>query len=199
LNKINSQKIKVAVLISGRGSNMQALIEACKNSDYPAQIALVIANKADAYGLEIAQQNNIKTAFLDHKKFASRQEFDAKLSEIIEENNCDIICLAGFMRLLSEKFVNHWAGKLINIHPSLLPAFKGANAVGDALDYGVKYTGCTVHFVTQEMDSGPIIAQAVVEINEGDTKEILASRILQKEHIIYAQALKKICQNMEKK
>lgn len=192
------RKIKVAILISGRGSNMQALIEACKNANYPAEIAIVISNKKDAFGLEIAKKEGIKTVFIDHKNFKTREEFDAEMTKIIEQNNCELICLAGFMRLLSGQFVNRWFDRLINIHPSLLPEFKGADAVGDALKAGAKISGCTVHFVREEMDSGPIILQAEVVVKENDTKEILAHRILEKEHIIYKKALAQICQNLSK-
>jgi len=197
-NTAKTKKIKVAILISGRGSNMQALIEASKDINYPAEIALVISNKKDALGLEIAQREGIKTVFIDHKNFKLREEFDAQMTKIIEQNNCKIICLAGFMRLLSDQFVNHWFDYLINIHPSLLPEFKGADAVGDALKAGAKISGCTVHFVREEMDCGPIILQERIEINEKDTKETLAHRILEKEHVIYKEALAQICQNLLK-
>lgn len=192
------KKIKVAILISGRGSNMQALIKACKDVNYPAEIAVVISNKQDALGLEIASKEGIKTKFINHKDFKSREEFDAELTKVIEQNNCEIICLAGFMRLLSGQFVNRHFDRLINIHPSLLPKFKGADAVGDALKAGAKISGCTVHFVREEMDSGPIICQAEVEVKKEDNKETLAHRILEKEHIIYKEALAKVCQNLIK-
>lgn len=193
-----TDKIKTAILISGRGSNMKALVEAARDPDFPAEIALVISNKKDAAGLQFAQDNNIKTAFVNHKDFSSREEFDKQVSKIITENNCRLVCLAGFMRVLSAWFVQKWRNHLINIHPSLLPAFKGGNAVKDALEHGVKYSGCTAHFVTEEVDCGPIIKQAAVEILENDTVESLATRILQKEHIIYKQALKTVCLNMMK-
>ena len=192
------KKTKVAILISGRGSNMQALIRACKDINYPAEIVVIISNKKDASGLEIAKKEGIKTFFIDHKNFKLREEFDVEMTKIIEQNNCEVICLAGFMRLLSAQFVNHWFDRLINIHPSLLPAFKGADAVGDALKAGVKVSGCTVHFVREEMDSGPIIGQAEVEVKEKDTKETLANRILEKEHVIYKEALAQVCQNLSK-
>jgi phosphoribosylglycinamide formyltransferase 1 len=187
-------KIKVAILISGRGSNMKVLIDACKNQDFPAEIALVISNKKDAKGLEIAASSGIATEFIDHKKFASRQEFDAAMSEKIEEYGCKIVCLAGFMRLLSEQFVQKWYDRSMNIHPSLLPDFKGADAVGDAIKAGAKVSGCTVHLLRSEMDTGPILEQASVEVLQNDTKESLAARILQKEHEIYPKALKKLCE-----
>lgn len=187
------KKVKVAILISGRGSNMQAIVSACENADFPAEIVLVFSNKKDAAGLEFARQKNIPTAFIDHKNFSTREEFDKKMSEEIEKSRADIICLAGFMRLLSPWFVKRWFDRLINIHPSLLPEFKGADAVGDAIKAGAKKSGCTVHFVREEMDSGPIIKQAVVPVLEGDTKETLAAKILKEEHRIYPASLKIIC------
>lgn len=190
------QKIKIAILISGRGSNMQALINACLAVDFCAEVALVISNKADALGLEFARERGIETLFIDHKKFASRADFDRALSVEIEKRNCKIICLAGFMRLLSFQFVQQWQGKIINIHPSLLPQFKGADAVGDAIKAGVKKSGCTVHFVVEEMDAGPIIMQAEVDILPSDTKETLAAKILKKEHELYPQALALVCKEI---
>lgn len=195
------KKIKVAILISGRGSNMKALIEACKDSDFPAQIAMVLSNKTNAEGLEFAQNNGIETAVIDHRDFLNRdnprQEFDMAVSKEIEKSGAQIICLAGFMRLLSPWFVKRWFNNLINIHPSLLPKFKGANAVADAIDAGAKESGCTTHFVREEMDSGPIIKQAKVKVLKNDTKESLAARILKEEHIIYPQSLKIICQKLQ--
>jgi len=192
------QKIKVAILISGRGSNMQALIKACENANFPAEIALVISNKQNALGLEFAKSKGIETIFIDHKKFSSRVEFDLAMSTEIAKRNCQLICLAGFMRLLSKEFVEKWSNKIINIHPSLLPQFKGADAVGDAIKAGAKKSGCTVHFVVEEMDAGLIIGQEEVEIFPSDTKEILAERILQKEHQLYAKSLKQVCENLLK-
>lgn len=192
------KKIKVAILISGRGSNMKALIEAAKDKNFPAEIALVISNKENAPGLETAKNEKISTIFIDHKKFASRAEFDLAMTKEIEKHDCQIICLAGFMRLLSSEFVRHWHGRAINIHPSLLPDFKGANAVADALKAGAKKAGCTTHFVEEEMDAGPIIMQAEVVVLANDTQESLAKRILEKEHQIYPQSLKLICEKMVK-
>jgi len=193
-----TKKTKIAILISGRGSNMQAIIEACKNPDFPAEVVLVLSNKEDALGLDFAKENNIPTAIINHKNFASRQDFDQELSKVIENSSANLICLAGFMRLLSPWFVNHWFDKIINIHPSLLPEFKGADAVGDAIKAGAKISGCTVHFVREEMDSGPIILQKKVEVLPNDTKETLAKKILKEEHVAYVQALKIICENYEK-
>ncbi len=197
-HKITMQKIKTAILISGRGSNMRALVEAAKSSNYPAEIVLVISNKENAAGLEFASQNNIKTAIINHKDFTSRQDFDQELAKIIDENNCQIVCLAGFMRLLSGWFTNKYQGRLINIHPSLLPDFKGDKAVEDVLNAGVSQSGCTVHFVTEQMDSGEIIKQAEVEVLKDDTIETLAARILKQEHIIYPESLAIICNNFSK-
>ena len=189
------QKVKTAILISGRGSNMQALIKAAENPKYKAEITLIISNQANALGLKFAQQNNIKTAIIDHKKFSSRQDFDNAVAKIIDENSCEIICLAGFMRLLSSWFIDKYKNRIINIHPSLLPAFKGQKAVLDALNYGVKITGCTTHFVTKDMDSGPIIQQTAVKVLNNDNYNTLSTRILQQEHIIYPQSLEIICNN----
>lgn len=198
-----SNKTKIAILISGRGSNMQALVEACRNVDFPAQVAVVLSNKSDAKGLDFAKEQGIKTAIVEHKNFSKklfpqktaeelREEFDKAVSAEIEKSGAEIICLAGFMRLLSPWFVEKYFDRTINIHPSLLPEFKGADAVGDAVKAGAKISGCTVHFVREEMDSGPIIKQAQVEVFADDTKETLAQRILKEEHRIYPEALKEI-------
>ena len=196
-------KVKISILISGRGSNMKSLIEACKAADFPAEVVLVLSNKKTAPGLDFAKSENIKTAVIEPESGLEqlsveqkRENFDKRISAEIEKSGAQIICLAGFMRLLSPWFVNHWRDKIINIHPSLLPDFKGADAVGDAIKAGAKISGCTVHFVTEEMDAGPIIKQAQVEVLPNDTKETLAARILQQEHKIYPQALKIICQKL---
>jgi len=190
------KKRKVAILISGRGSNMKALIDACKDINFPAEIALVISNKQDALGLNYAQENNIFTAVIDHKKFSNRQEFEEAIDQEMIKNHIQIICLAGFMRVLSPFFVEKWQGRLINIHPSLLPEFKGANAVLDALKSGVKISGCTTHFVSVDVDAGEIIMQAQVDISSNDDFNSLAQKILIEEHKIYPQTLKKICQKI---
>ena len=190
-------KVKVAILISGRGSNMQKLIEACEDPNFPAEIIVVGSNNQNALGLEYAKSKSIKTFVLDHKNFAnyqnSREEFDKALHQEISKHNVEIICLAGFMRLLSKWFVDKWHNKIINIHPSLLPDFKGANAVEDALKAGAKISGCTTHFVSLEMDAGPIIMQSQVLIDKNDDKDILSQKILAKEHEIYPLTLKKVC------
>ena len=187
-----AKKTKVVILISGRGSNMQAIVRACEHPYFPAEVVLVLSNKIDAAGLEFAKSKKIKTAFVNHRDYDSREEFDKKMSEEIEKSGAEIICLAGFMRLLSPWFVNRWLDKLINIHPSLLPEFKGADAVGDAIKAGVKISGCTVHFVREEMDCGPVILQSQVEVKPHDTKDTLAARILKEEHKIYPEALRKV-------
>ena len=184
--------LKVGVLISGRGSNLQALIDACAKPDFPAKIVGVISNKAEAYGLERAQKANIPTAFISHKNYASREEFDRAVNAQLLKMGVEFVCLAGFMRLISPWFVAQWPNKMINIHPSLLPAFKGAHSHRDALAAGAKTHGCTVHYVTDEMDAGPIIAQASVPVLAGDTEDTLAARVLEQEHILYPEALKKI-------
>jgi phosphoribosylglycinamide formyltransferase-1 len=194
-----TKKVKVAILISGRGSNMQALVKACEDVEFPAEIVLVLSNKIDAAGLEFAREKKIPTAVINHKNFSTREEFNKKISEEIEKFGAKVICLAGFMRLLSSEFVEQWFGRLINIHPSLLPEFKGADAVGDAIKAGAQISGCTVHLVSEEMDSGLIIWQSSVPVLEGDSKETLAARILEEEHLIYPEALKVICENIEKK
>jgi len=186
------KKLKTAVLISGGGTNLQALIDSCADSGYPAQIVLVISNKADAYGLTRAKNAGIETCVISHKDYSSREEFDKAMNEKIIASGAEFVCMAGFMRLLSEWFVDQWHNKLINIHPSLLPSFKGVDAQKQALEAGVKIAGCTVHFVRKEMDAGPIIMQASVPVLSGDTPESLGKRILEKEHECYTESLRLI-------
>lgn len=187
-------KVPVAVLISGRGSNLQSLIEACKADDYPARIAIVISNRPKAQGLEKARAAGIETAVIDHRTFGTgddgRAGFEAALGECLDAAGVDFICLAGFMRLFTADFVRARRGKIINIHPSLLPAFKGLNVHERMLEQGVKIAGCTVHFVSAEVDAGPIIGQAAVPVLTGDTPETLAARILAEEHMLYPEALR---------
>jgi phosphoribosylglycinamide formyltransferase-1 len=187
---MSGAKKRAAILISGRGSNMAALIEAAKVEDYPAEIALVVSNRPDAAGLAIADRHGVATAVLDHKAFASRDSFDAALDAALTHARIDIVCLAGFMRLLTTPFVERWRGRMINVHPSLLPALKGLDTHARALASGVKTHGCTVHFVVPELDSGPIILQESVPVLPGDTEELLAARVLAAEHRIYPAALK---------
>jgi len=184
--------MKLAVLVSGRGSNLQALIDACKGEDFPAEIVLVLSNKADAYGLVRAQEAGIPTAVLSPKAFADRESFDAAMSDKIAETGAELVCLAGFMRLLSDGFVRTWRDRLINIHPSLLPSYKGLHVHERAIEDGARFSGCTVHFVRPAMDEGPIIAQAVVAVHPEDTADALAARILEQEHILYPRAVKLI-------
>jgi phosphoribosylglycinamide formyltransferase 1 len=187
-------RVRTAVLISGRGSNLKSLIDACADPAFPAEIALVISNVANAGGLDHAREANIPFKVISHKDFASREEFDAALDAALRESNIQIVCLAGFMRILSDWFARRWDGRLLNIHPSLLPAFKGLNVHQQALDAGVEVAGCTVHFVVPELDSGPIIAQASVPVLPGDTAETLALRILVEEHRLYPAALALVAQ-----
>ncbi len=183
--------LKVAVLISGGGTNLQSLIDAAGQPGAPFQIQQVISNKAGAYGLERAKEAGIETAIVDHKQFDGRQPFeDALMAEILPGTN--LVCLAGFMRLLTDHFVNKWLDRLINIHPSLLPSFKGLDTHQRAIDAGVRFGGCTIHFVRPAMDDGPIIAQAAVPILQGDTAEELARRVLTEEHRIYPLAVRLI-------
>ncbi|QJP13227.1 phosphoribosylglycinamide formyltransferase [Starkeya sp. ORNL1] len=185
---------RVGVLISGRGSNMASLIEAAAQPGYPAEIVTVISNKADAGGLVRAEEAGIDTVVIDHKAHADRASFDAALDAALEEAKVELVCLAGFMRLLTPGFTEKWRGRMINIHPALLPSFRGLHTHERALEAGVKIHGCTVHFVTPEMDVGPIIMQAAVPVLEGDTAELLAARVLAQEHIIYPAALRLICE-----
>ena len=187
-------RLKVAVLISGRGSNLKALIEACAAPAYPAQIVLVISNHADAGGLAYAKDAGIATAIVEHKHFASRDAFDAAMQKHLDEAGTQLICLAGFMRILSEGFVCRWQGRMINIHPSLLPTFKGTHVHERVLASGARTSGCTVHYVTVELDSGPTILQAEVPVLPRDTPESLAARVLEAEHILYPLALRKIAE-----
>jgi len=186
------KRLKTGVLISGSGTNLQALIDACAASDFPAEIVLVISNRADAGGLERARRAGIATRIIPHKEYLSREAFDAAVDTALRTAGVEFVCLAGFMRLLTPGFVNQWRDRLVNVHPSLLPAFKGINAVEQALAAGVNWTGCTVHFVRPEMDTGPILLQIEVPVEAGDTSESLHDRIRQAEHRAYPQALRLI-------
>lgn len=188
------KRLKLAVLISGRGSNLQALIDACAEADFPAEIALVLSNTADAKGLDRAQHAGIPGQVIDHKDFPDRAVFDRAMTSAIEAVGADLICLAGFMRLLSDEFVDHWRDRLINVHPSLLPAFKGLNVQERLLAVGARFAGCTVHYVRPKMDTGPIIIQAAVPVHADDTPDGLAARVLEHEHRIYPQAVRWIAE-----
>ncbi len=182
---------RVAVLISGRGSNMAALIEAAKDKSYPAEIVLVVSNRPDAGGLLVARAAGIATEAVDHTGFGKdRAGFEHAVQATLERHRIDLVCLAGFMRLLTADFVKKWQWRILNIHPALLPAFKGLDTHKRALESGAKRHGATVHFVVPEMDSGPIIAQGAVAVHSGDSEEALAARVLKTEHRIYPLALK---------
>ncbi|WMT90363.1 phosphoribosylglycinamide formyltransferase [Pelagibacterium sp. H642] len=183
-------KKRVAILISGRGSNMTALINAAKSPDYPAEIVGVFSNRVAAPGLDVARAEGIPTATLAQSSFASRLAFDEALTGILEGWDADIVCMAGFMRILTPEFTNRWLGRAINIHPSLLPAYKGLDTHARALADGVTEAGCTVHFVTPGLDEGPAILQARVPVHPGDTPDDLAARVLVEEHRLYPEALR---------
>ena len=186
---------RVAILISGRGSNMAALIEAAKDKSFPAEIVLVLSNRPDAGGLDIARAAGIATVVVDHKTYGKdRVSFDRAMQSVLEQNRIELLCLAGFMRLLTTPFVRHWEGRMINIHPALLPAFKGLDTHQRALDAGAKLHGATVHFVVPEMDAGPIIMQGAVAVRADDSAQTLAARVLAVEHQIYPQALKLVAE-----
>ncbi len=188
-------KKRVAILISGRGSNMAALIEAARDPDYPAAIVLVLSNVPDAAGLAYAVAAGIPTAVVDHRPFGNdRDGFERAMDETLRAHAVEIVCLAGFMRLLTAAFVERWIGRLLNIHPALLPQFKGLHTHRRALEAGVKRHGATVHFVVPEMDSGPIVAQESVAVLPDDTEQTLARRVLEVEHRIYPQALRAVAE-----
>jgi phosphoribosylglycinamide formyltransferase 1 len=184
-------KRRVAILISGRGSNMAALIEAAREKDYPAEIALVVSNRAEAGGLEKAKASGIPTAVVESRPLGKdRAAFEAALEAVLGQYRIELICLGGFMRLFTAEFVQRWYGKMLNIHPSLLPSFPGLDPHGQALSAGVKISGATVHFVIPQTDSGPIVMQGAVAVRDDDTAETLAARILEVEHRIYPEALR---------
>jgi phosphoribosylglycinamide formyltransferase-1 len=183
-------KKRTAILISGRGSNMQSLVAAMRAPDFPAEPVVVISNRPEALGLSWAAEQGIATVAIDHRQYANRMAFEARLHQTILDHRVDLVCLAGFMRLLTGGFVDRWRDRLMNVHPSLLPAFPGLDTHQRALDAGALIVGCSVHFVRTEMDSGPILAQAAVAVLPGDTAETLAARVLQAEHVIYPLALR---------
>ncbi len=191
-------KTPVAILISGRGSNMQALVEAAKATDYPAEVVLVLSNRPDAAGLEWAQARGLATACIDHKTYGrDREAFERAMQDVLEASGAKLVCLAGFMRLLTPWFIETWHNRLINIHPSLLPAFKGLDTHERALAAGVKLHGCTVHFVRPDMDAGPIIAQKAVPVLDDDEPDTLADRVLAVEHTLYPHALSQVIRGLE--
>ncbi len=183
------RKLQTAVLISGRGSNMMALVEASRAADYPAEIACVVSNKPDAKGVQFAAANGIATKVFDHKAFPNREAFEQALDNYLRSMKVEAIALAGFMRVLTAGFINGWDGRIINIHPSLLPSYKGLHTHERAIADGAKVHGCSVHLVTQELDGGPVLLQAEVPVLAVDTPDALAARVLTEEHRIYPQAL----------
>ena len=185
---------KIAVFASGRGSNFQSIIDHIKSGDIPAEISLLISDNQNAGALKRAEHENVEHVFINPSHFETKADYEKELIGLLEGADVELIVLAGYMRILSPLFVNHFKNQIINIHPSLLPAFKGLNAQKQAVDYGVKYSGCTVHFVDEGMDTGPIIKQAVVEVKEDDSADDLAARILKEEHKIYPEAVKLIAE-----
>ncbi|MFZ4540605.1 MAG: phosphoribosylglycinamide formyltransferase [Rickettsiales bacterium] len=190
------RRVRVAVLISGNGSNLQALIDACKEPNYPAQIVLVISNVAHVMGLDRASKAHIPTMVIPHHTFESREAFDNAVDAALITYKVELVCLAGFMRVLSDPFTRQWAGKLINIHPSLLPKYKGLNTHARALEAGDKEHGATVHWVTPDLDSGEIIVQETIPILDGDTPSLLKNRIHALEHMLYPMALEQVAREM---
>lgn len=182
--------MRIAILISGRGSNMMSLVEAARAPGFPAEVVAVISNRPGAAGLAWAAERGPATRVIDHKAYPGREAFEAALEAALAEHRPDMLCLAGFMRVLTAGFVGRWQGRIINIHPSLLPSYKGLHTHERALADGVRIAGCTVHFVVPEMDAGPIIAQAAVPVIDGDTAEALAARVLAAEHKLYPHALR---------
>lgn len=189
-------KLRLGILISGRGSNMQALINACKDASFPAEAAVVIANRPDAAGLGIASDRQIANALIDHKTFTSKTAFEGALDEALRRHKIDLICLAGFMRILSADFIERWPKRIINIHPSLLPDYKGLDTHARVLADGCTETGCTVHYVIPETDAGPVILQRRVPVLPGDTPDTLAARVLEEEHKAYPHAVRLVAGNI---
>ena len=187
-------RLKLGVLISGRGSNLQSLIDACRDPAYPAEIALVISNVPGVQGLERAQKAGIPAVTINHKEYDSRESFEQALTEALRNAGVELVCLAGFMRLVTAGFLERWPGSVLNIHPSLLPAFKGIHVHERVIEAGVKFSGCTVHYVVPEMDAGPIITQACVPVQEGDDADALAARVLEQEHVIYPMAVRLVAE-----
>lgn len=182
--------MKIAVLISGSGTNLQAIIDKVENGDIPAELSLVISNIPEAYGIIRAQKHNIKTIILEHKKYPSREEFDREIVSILNKHEINLVVLAGYMRIITPYFINNFKNKIINIHPAILPSFPGIHAQKQAFDYGVKYSGCTIHFVDEGTDTGPIIFQAAVPVKDDDTPDTLTERILTEEHKLLPLAVK---------
>ena len=185
-----SESHVVAVLVSGSGSNLQAIIDASERGEIPCRVGIVVSNKADAYGLVRARNHGIPTEVVDHRAFESREAFDARLVEVIRSSGAELVCLAGFMRVVTPVFLRAFPHRILNIHPALLPTFPGTHGPRQALQYGVRFSGCTVHFLDEGVDTGPVVVQAVVPVYEDDTEESLAARILKEEHRIYPMAIR---------
>ena len=189
------KKFRLGVLVSGRGTNLQSILDAIGKGEVPAEVGVIISNKETAPALERGRQHGVESIFLNPKDFASREAYDRELVTLLNARDIDLVCLAGYMKILTAGFIRAFAGKIINIHPSLLPAFPGLDVQQKALDHGVKFAGCTVHFVEEEVDTGPIVLQAVVPVQDGDTTETLSARILEQEHKIYPRAIQLIAEN----
>jgi len=191
-------RVRTAVLISGRGTNLAALIQASREPDYPAEIVLVVSNVGTAQGLAIGRDAAIAAKVIPHQSYSSREAFDAEIDATLQEARVEIVCEAGFMRIHGDGFVRKWEGRLINIHPSLLPSFRGVRVHQQVLDAGVRISGCTVHFIVPEVDAGPIIAQSAVPVHPGDTKATLSARVLEAEHALYPKALRLVAEGKVK-
>ena len=192
---MTSEKFKLAIFVSGNGSNLQAIIDSIENDYLAAEISLVLSNVKDAYALERGKNHGLEVVFLDPKTFPNRANYEQKIIDLLLSKSIDLICLAGFMQILGKNFIEAFSGKIINIHPSLLPAFPGLNVQKKALEHGAKFSGCTVHFVNEEIDGGAIILQSVVPIHDEDDIESLSKRILEQEHIIYPEAIRLIIED----
>lgn len=189
---MESGAVRLGILISGRGSNMMAIVEACRDGRVPAEVAVVVSNRERAPGLEWARERGIPTAVLSHRAYPTREAHDRAIVDVLRRHGVDWVCLAGYMRLLSPVFVTAYAGRILNIHPSLLPSFPGLDAQRQAWEYGVRISGCTVHLVDEALDHGPIVVQRAVPVHDGDTPETLAARILEQEHEAYPEALRRL-------
>jgi len=185
-----NERHPIAVLVSGGGTNLQSIIDASERGEIPCRVALVLSNKEDAYGLVRAQKHGIPTEVVRHRDFPTREAFDARLVEVVRDSGAELVCLAGFMRVLTPVFVRAFPNRILNIHPALLPSFPGTHGQRQALEYGVRFSGCSVHFLDEGVDTGPIIVQAVVPVYDGDTEETLGGRILTQEHRIYPMAIR---------
>jgi phosphoribosylglycinamide formyltransferase-1 len=190
-----ARQVSIAVLISGRGTNLQSIINAVEEKRLDAKIEIVLSNKADAFGLERAKKHGVSTVVLDHKSYSSREAYDQAVVDLLQKRGVELVVLAGFMRLLSPAFIKAYSNRIMNIHPALLPSFPGLQVQKKAVEHGVRFAGCTVHFVNEECDEGPIIIQAVVPVFADDTEETLGARILKQEHRIYPQAIQLYAEN----